>query len=211
MTVTGLRALRDAYDAIYARAEFGEREALYAQVLRLLDAPPGARVLDVGCGAGPFGLHAGHLRVVGLDISGRALARARAKGLRDLLAAQGERLPFGEGAFERAVCLGNLEHFLDPAAGARELRRVLAPGGRAVVMLPNSRYSGDLWRRLRTGEGPNHHQPVDRFATCAEWRALLEGAGLTVAAVERWDKGKRWKRLLPFQLAYHYVYLVRRP
>jgi len=110
------------------------------------------------------------------------------------------------------VCLGNLEHFLDPAAGARELARVLAPEGRGVIMLPNAYYSGDLWRVIRTGRGPDHHQAIDRFATCEEWRDLLESAGLRVEAVERWDKGKLWKRLLfPFHLAYHFVYLVRAP
>ena len=208
--VADLPALRAAYNAIYARAEFGEREPLYAQVLAMLAAPPGARVLDVGCGAGPFLLHAAAhgLVPVGLDLSDGALAKARARGCERLVLGQGERLPFADGAFAFLVCLGNLEHFLDPLAGARELRRVLAPGGRGAVLLPNRWYSGDLWRWLLTGRGPDHHQAIDRFASWREWRDLLAAAGLRVARVERWDKGKAWKRVFPFGLAYHFLFLV---
>lgn len=209
-TVSTPRELRAAYNEIYARAEFGEKEALYARVGRLLEAPPGATVLDVGCGGGQFLAWAAArgLRPVGLDLADLALARARARGQERLVLAQGERLPFAEAAFERVVCLGNLEHFLDPAAGARELRRVLAPGGRGAVLLPNAFYSGDIWRVIRTGRGPDHHQAIDRFATCEEWRDLLQAAGLRVLQVQRWDKGKWWKRLLPFQLAYHFLFQV---
>lgn len=208
--VQGLAGLRAAYNAIYARAEFGEKAALYAQVLAMLDAPPGAAVLDVGCGAGPFLLHAerGGLAPIGLDLSDLALAKARARGCARLVLAQGERLPFADGAFPFLVCLGNLEHFLDPLAGARELARVLAPGGRGAVLLPNRWYSGDLWRWLLTGRGPDHHQAIDRFASWREWRDLLVAGGLRVGSVERWDKGKAWKRVFPFALAYHFLFLV---
>jgi len=207
-----LSELRAAYNETYARAEYGEKEALYELVWELLRPAPGAAVLDVGCGAGPFEAYAQArgLRTLALDLSDEALKKAAARGRGPLLLAQGERLPLADASFERVVCLGNLEHFLDPAAGARELARVLTPAGVAVVMLPNSRYSGDLWKRLITGEGPNHHQAIDRFATDAEWRALLSEAGLRVDAAHRWDKGKRWKRIFPFQLAYHFVYRCSR-
>ena len=132
------------------------------------------------------------------------------RGRGPLLLAQGERLPLRAAAFSRVVCLGNLEHFLDAEQGARELARVLTPGGRAVVMLPNAYYSGDLWKLLLTGRGADHHQVIDRFASDAEWRALLARGGLETTAARRWDKGKGWKRIFPFQLAYHFVYAVRR-
>jgi SAM-dependent methyltransferase len=211
-TVSTLRELRAAYDATYARAEYGEKDALHAKALGLLAPAAGERVLDVGCGGGQFLAYAAAqgLAPVGVDISREALRRARARGVAPLVLAQGERLPFPDGAFRAVACLGNLEHFLDPAAGARELRRVLASDGRAVVMLPNAYYSGDLWRLVTTGRGPDHHQAIDRFASCAEWRALLEAAGLRVQAVDRWDKGKAWKRLFPFNLAYHFLYLATR-
>lgn len=209
-TVSSLPDLRDAYNAIYAEAEYGEKAGLYKKVLRWLEPPEGATLLDVGCGTGPFAEFAGERGhpVVGLDLAENALRKARAKGLTKLVHAQGERLPFADASWERVVCLGNLEHFLDPLAGVRELTRVLTPEGRAAIMLPNAFYSGDLWTVIRTGRGPNHHQAIDRFATCAEWRDLLEEGGLEVLAVHRWDKGKWWKRVLPFHLAYHFVYVA---
>ncbi|MCO5171982.1 MAG: class I SAM-dependent methyltransferase [Planctomycetes bacterium] len=211
-TVTTLAELRAAYDALFTEFELGEKVALYRRALRLVEAAAGEVILDVGCGAGQLLACARDLglRGVGVDISLRALARARARGLPDLLLGQGERLPLADASFRRVLCLGNLEHFLDPAAGARELARVLAPDGLCAVLLPNAYYSGDLWRVIRTGRGPDHHQAIDRFATCEEWRDLLEAAGLHVLRVERWDKGKWWKRLLPFHLAYHFLFVARR-
>lgn len=211
-TVATLAELRAAYNALFERVEFGERAALYRLALRLVEAAPGEVVLDVGCGAGQLLACARDLglRGVGVDLADRALARARARGLPDLVLAQGERLPLRDASFRRVLCLGNLEHFLDPAAGARELARVLAPDGRCAVLLPNAYYSGDLWRVIRTGRGPDHHQAIDRFATCEEWRDLLEAAGLRVLRVARWDKGKLWKRVFPFHLAYHFLFLASR-
>lgn len=209
--VTDLAGLRAAYNATYARAEYGERAALYDLVWELLE-PDGSLILDVGCGTAPFAAFAAEreARVLSLDLADNALRKAHERGRGPLILAQGERLPLRDAAFSRVVCLGNLEHFLDPEQGARELARVLTPGGRAVVMLPNAYYSGDLWKLLLTGRGADHHQVIDRFASDAEWRALLARGGLETTAARRWDKGKGWKRIFPFQLAYHFVYAVRR-
>ena len=86
------------------------------------------------------------------------------------------------------------------------MHRVLAPDGRAFVLLPNLFYSGVLWRVLRGREGPNHHQPIDRFATREEWQSWLEWGGLRVEKVIPYHKGKRWKRILPSSFAWHFLY-----
>ncbi|MBL4844834.1 MAG: class I SAM-dependent methyltransferase [Planctomycetes bacterium] len=210
-TVSDLRGLRAAYNATYAKAEYGERAALYDLVWRLLDFD-GSQILDVGCGTAPFAAYAAEkgASVMSLDLAENALHKAHARGRGPLVCGQGERLPFRDAVFSRVVCLGNLEHFLDPEAGAREFARVLQPEGRAIVMLPNSYYSGDLWKVVRTGRGPDHHQAIDRFATCEEWKDLLLRGGLETDEVVRWDKGKFWKRIFPFHFAYHFVYRVRR-
>ncbi len=212
--------VRAAYNAHYREHDFGDGPRLYRRVIRMLGAPERARVLDVGCGSGPFvraALAAG-LRPIGIDVSDEALRRARA-ALPDpdaatLVLAAGEALPFADGSFEWLVNLGNLEHFVDPAAGVAETVRVLAPGGRAIVMLPNSYSSGDIWRVITTGRGPDHHQINDRFATRGEWQELLEGGGLEVVSVHRHEKPrllKAWRWLLPLNLAYHFIFVCRRP
>lgn len=45
-------------------------------------------------------------------------------------------LPFASGAFQIAICSHVLEHVMDDRAAMAELHRVLAPGGRAAVMVP---------------------------------------------------------------------------
>ena len=46
-------------------------------------------------------------------------------------------LPFRDGAFDRVYCSEVLEHVLDPESVIREMHRVLAPGGIAVISVPN--------------------------------------------------------------------------
>ncbi|MBI4606292.1 MAG: class I SAM-dependent methyltransferase [Planctomycetes bacterium] len=217
-----IRAVREAYNARHRAGVIRDSDRFYRWIARRVAAGVAperrglALCLDSGCGGGYFlreaalaapgafrGLH-------GLEVSDVALAEARrqAPGAR-LVLGQGERLPYPAGLFDAVVCLGNLEHFLDPAAGAREIARVLRPGGRAWVLLPNSFYSGDLWRVVWRGYGPDHHQPVERFATVNEWRDFLEACGLAVEGVEPYNRFKWWKRLLPRNLAYHFLYRAR--
>ena len=47
-----------------------------------------------------------------------------------------ERLPFAPASFDRVLCVHVLEHVADDRAALRELARVLAPGGEAIVMVP---------------------------------------------------------------------------
>jgi demethylmenaquinone methyltransferase / 2-methoxy-6-polyprenyl-1,4-benzoquinol methylase len=97
----------------------------------------GDRVLDACCGTGDLALadeRAGG-NVVGLDFSARMLERARKKSSTidwvegDLLA-----LPFDAGSFDAATVGFGVRNVDDLAAGFRELRRVLRPGGRLGVL-----------------------------------------------------------------------------
>ena len=106
---------------------------------------PGARCVDVGCGdgrAGAFATERGS-RYVGVDISERAVAAARARGLDARRIDGSDALPFAEDSFDVALCLDVIEHVVFPDQTIREILRVLRPGGIAIVTTPNVAY----WRR----------------------------------------------------------------
>jgi SAM-dependent methyltransferase len=89
METAELDVLEKSWDERWARRhERGWREPLNRRIVRAIEAqsrsgelPPGAEVLDLGCGAGRYlvPLAAMGYRVTGVDISGTALAEARAK------------------------------------------------------------------------------------------------------------------------------------
>ena len=74
-----------------------------------------------------------------------------------MVAADITRLPFDDGSFDAILCIHVLEHVDDDRAAVAELRRVLAPGGWAVVMVPI-----DLGR-AETHEDPSITSPEDRM------------------------------------------------
>jgi 2-polyprenyl-6-hydroxyphenyl methylase / 3-demethylubiquinone-9 3-methyltransferase len=102
---------------------------------RLIPAAPGpgARLLDVACGAG---LLAPHLKPgwhhVGLDLSALSLRQAQAHGV-TAVRGDAQRLPFADATFECVVAGEALEHLPDLEGVCGELARVLAPGGTLVV------------------------------------------------------------------------------
>jgi len=119
----------------------GRRNVLAGLVSELSPPlPNGARVLDVGCGTGANGpvlAQAGRF-TVGVDFSAVPLKLDRGADREQLTRVQGdgELLPFRDGAFDLVVSLDVLEHLKDDRSGARELRRVVRPGGVVVVFVP---------------------------------------------------------------------------
>jgi len=102
---------------------------------------PGERVLDVGCGTGAAARYAAELvapggTVAAIDTDARMIAFARTlcpPGDVDWRVADVMALPFGDGAFDVVVGHQVLQFLKDKAGALREMRRVLAPGGRLVL------------------------------------------------------------------------------
>jgi ubiquinone/menaquinone biosynthesis C-methylase UbiE len=124
-------------DAAYLNHETWIRPAF-----RCLGDVAGKRVLDFGCGHGMAAVvlsrHAA--RVTAFDLSpgylDEAQRRARANGVAvDFVQADGARLPFADGSFD-AIWGNAILHHLDLEIAARELYRVLQPGGVAVFCEP---------------------------------------------------------------------------
>lgn len=148
------------------------RSLLLRALRRLLVNRPSPRILDVGCGTGgtmdrvrPLGT------VVGLDLEPLALEYCRERGWTTLVQGSATALPFADASFDAAIALDVLEHVPDHRAAAREIARVLAPGGVLLATVPA--YQA-LWSRHDIAL---MHQR--RYVT-REVKALLEDAGLTV-------------------------------
>ena len=140
----GEDALWQAYDAMGDRfAQHAEDSAFNAHydrpaVLAALGPVHGLRVLDAACGPGIYAdiLTRAGAEVSGFDASVRMveLAQQRLGDGADLqVAVLGRPLPYGDEAFDRAVCALAIHYVADRPAAFAELFRVLRPGGALVV------------------------------------------------------------------------------
>jgi len=105
----------------------------------------GERVLDVACGTGVVArLAAEHVgasgSVVGIDINPAMLAVAHAAepGAPPIEwhEASADELPLADSSFDVSLCQMGLQFFPDKPTALREIRRVLAPGGRLLLNVP---------------------------------------------------------------------------
>jgi len=113
------------------------------ETLSALDARPGEQVLDAGCGPGLLTVDLARQvgeggRVVGLDKSADMLdlARRRCEALPQVVLEESsiEATGHPDGAFDAVACTQVLLYVADAPAALAELRRVLKPGGRLVVI-----------------------------------------------------------------------------
>ncbi|RBY80522.1 SAM-dependent methyltransferase [Blastococcus sp. TF02A-26] len=177
-TEQAVRALGPEY-AVPAGCRGSGSESALRWLADGLELRPDSRVLDDGAGVGgPAGWLAAErgVRAVCAEPMAEAVrASHRLFGLPGVVAdAQG--LPFADGAFDAAWCLGVLCTIPDKAAALAELRRVLAPGGRAGLLVFAA--TGPL-----TGPQPEGNT----FPAAEELPDLLAGAGLRLERTGRAD------------------------
>jgi SAM-dependent methyltransferase len=118
----------------------GKSWAAWARGLGHLIGP--VRVADLGCGEGHLAIEASRWasKVIAIDVSETAVARARerarAKGVRSILWKQGdiEDLPLETGSVDVALLSQALHHAKEPLRAVREAVRILAPGGKLLLL-----------------------------------------------------------------------------
>jgi SAM-dependent methyltransferase len=143
------------------------------------ELPRGARILDVGCGRGVI---LGALADRGFEAHGFEISADAARGadgrahirIADELAEVG----YPDAHFDGVILWHVIEHVRDPAGALAEIARVLKPGGRLVVAVPNfssiqARWAGPAWFHL---DLPRHlyHFPLGAL------RALLRRTGFEI-------------------------------
>jgi ubiquinone/menaquinone biosynthesis C-methylase UbiE len=196
-------SIRSEYDL--AAADYDHRWARYNHASQDLLRPwverrDLGRVVDVGCGTGnllPLLRDAGGRvdRYAGIDLSPGMLRVARAKaGAADVRAewitADAGRLPLRDAAFDTVVTASALHYWDDAAAGLAEIRRILRPDGRLLlvdwVRDPLPMRLLNLWMRVRGVE-------YRRMYSRAELRDALARAGFEVRGEVRGSAGGLWR------------------
>lgn len=156
-------------------------------------ARPAGKILDLGCGAGHASYAiAPHAReVIAYDVSAEMLdvvARtARERGLGNIRTQAGaaEALPFAAQELDAVVSRLSAHHWRDVGAALREMHRVLAPGGIAIVI------------DVAGADDPlcdTHLQAIELLRDCshvrnytlAQWRALASAADLACEESSGW-------------------------
>jgi demethylmenaquinone methyltransferase / 2-methoxy-6-polyprenyl-1,4-benzoquinol methylase len=200
------------YDLVNDVMSFGLHRRWKRQTVELaLRRMSRPRVLDLCCGSGDLCFLAedrGAGAVVGVDFTLPMLAVARRRRAVDdrrsaFIQADALRLPFRDGAFDVLTIGYGLRNIADIPAALMEMRRVLAPGGRAVVLdfgkparpLPGLLYRGFLRTMMPTVGWLFHGDPetylyipesLERFpAQRGVERLMLEAGFVDVGYEER--------------------------
>jgi SAM-dependent methyltransferase len=116
---------------------FVSRRELVVDVAKHLRINGSPLIIDIGCGTGATACALEALgRVVAVDFSLLALQACRRRGLAHLLRSRAESIPLANESADVIVATDVLEHLDDDHGALREFRRVLKPGGHAVITVP---------------------------------------------------------------------------
>ncbi|MNZ95651.1 putative methyltransferase YcgJ [compost metagenome] len=164
----------------------------FAQLRERLSATSGARVLDLGCGAGHVSFHVAPLagEVIAYDLSAEMLdvvaSAAAERSLDNIRTERGvaESLPFADGEFDFVFSRYSAHHWRDVGQALREVRRVLKPGGVAAfidVVAPGLPLLDTHLQAVEVLRDTSHV----RDYSPSEWTRLVGEAGLAVTACTR--------------------------
>ena len=146
-------------------------------------------IIDVGCGDGSFlynlkkrGLIKPQDTVIGLDLSGIRLNRAKYCANIQALLGDAQKLPFKEDSFDFVICSQLIEHVPDDERVLDELSRVCAKNGVVYISTILKKTYGIYIYRV---EGKFRLDPthIREYKNSSEIEHLIKGAGLTIKKI----------------------------
>jgi demethylmenaquinone methyltransferase/2-methoxy-6-polyprenyl-1,4-benzoquinol methylase len=196
------------YDTLNRVLSLGIDQSWRRRAIDALGPIAGRRVLDVCAGTLDLSLLArgAGATVIATDFSHAMLASGRGKAPIPLVRADALALPFADASFDGVICGFGLRNLDDASSGLDEMRRVLKPGGRCVVL--------DFFRPRRTvtravqalynqrvlplvggvisGDRSAYRylaQSIESFATRVDVEGLCRAVGFTAAHGEDFTLG----------------------
>jgi ubiquinone/menaquinone biosynthesis C-methylase UbiE len=169
-----------SYDLLVWLLTLGRDRAFREKTLDLAQVALGESVLDIGCGTGTLAIAARHrvgpaARVTGVDASPEMVTRARkkARGVGadvTFATADVENLPYAAGTFDVVLSTVMLHHVSEEARQKciGEVRRVLKPGGRLLVL----DFGGAATQRRRPAGRMHHHVQFNLLEVVPQLRAV---------------------------------------
>ncbi len=186
------------------------RDEIHDKVMEMIEKEPRGRILDVPAGTG---ILAHRLRKVGFEVSCCDIDPSYFS-ISDLTLEIGDlnrSLPYPSSSFDLITCIEGLEHLENPFNAVREFYRLLKPGGKVILSLPNYL---NIERRLKfliTGLFSKIPSPrklgKERFEhlwmlhlsplTYPILKLIMEHSGFKILCIEKDREKKRMKWLLP--------------
>jgi ubiquinone/menaquinone biosynthesis C-methylase UbiE len=164
------------------------------RMLALATPSPTDRMLDIATGGGHVARTFAPLvaSVIASDLTPEILTHAEKAfadhGLENVetAIADAEDVPFGDATFDIVTCRIAPHHFPRPDRFVQEVARVLAPGGRFILVdsTVEPGPNGDAFNAVEKLRDPAHV----RSLTIAAWQVLIAEAGLQILATETFDK-----------------------
>ena len=141
-------------------------------LMYLHDLTPG-RLLDVGCGDGVYlnRMRQRGWKVEGIDFDQKAVKNAKIRFGLELRCGDLAEAKFPDNSFDAITMSHVIEHVPNPVEFLKEARRVLKPGGRVVILTPNTKSNGlkefgEVWFSLDAPRHLNLYNP-DNLSDCA--------------------------------------------
>ncbi len=198
-----IRSWARFYDAVSWLMSFGKAPAILKKTVALAQPAAGEKVLDVGCGTGTLAIALREKvgpggEVVGIDAAPEMIAVARDKAAKrgagiDFRVGLIEEIPFPDDSFDLVLSSFMLHHLPEDVKreGLAEIRRVLKPGGRILVVdlaVHGDSFVGHVMALSGHAERGN----------ASELRAIMDGAGFgEVEVLESRFKQLAFVRALP--------------